>query len=135
MTLDDLLLDLGLRLARDAAGQVNSAAPPNPLPPVGTLYAVTQVTGDNLRAQLHGGAQDRTRLILVSVYGAPDTAAGRWQLEAVMAHLRHRARTIDRHRGIRVREVRAVDATPDQRDGPTGTRYAHQRIALDYLSP
>ncbi len=135
MTLDDLLLDLGLLIAKDGTGAYNSARPPNPLPAVGTLYAVTQVTGDAPKTQLHGGRQDRTRLILISVYGSPDTAAGRRQLDIVMAHLRVRAKEIDRHLGIRVRECRAADATPDQRDATTSTRYAHQRIALDYLSP
>lgn len=135
MTLDQLLEDLGLSLTRDTSGQVNSGTPPTPLPPVGTYYAVTQTTPGTVRTQLHGGAQDRVRFVLVSVYGAPDTAAGRRQLDIVMAHLRTRAKEIDRHPGIRVRECRPADENLDQRDATTGTRYASIRLALDFLSP
>ena len=43
MTLDQLLAQLGVALARDDTGAVASHLVPDPLPPTGTVYAVTTV--------------------------------------------------------------------------------------------
>lgn len=135
MTLDQLIEDIGLVCARDADGTPNTGKPPNPVPPVGTLYAVVQETGDSRTSQLHNGPQDRSLLALVSVYGAPDTASGRWQVKVVLAHLKARSREVTAHAGIRLRDCLPEDSQPVARDSATNTAYGSVRFALSYLAP
>lgn len=133
MTLDQLLLDLGLKLARDEAGAVASHLLPNPLPATGTLYAVVSETGDSLVRQGHG-YQERRRLVLVMVYGAPATMAGKDQVELVLSNLRRRATTeVDRHPRIRLQSLRLADAAPVAYAGSSRTHYGGQRLALTYI--
>ena len=135
ITIDQLIDDLGLTYSRDADGSPNTLRPPNPVPPVGTLYVIVQETGDSRTVQLQGGPQDRTLLVLVSVYGAPDTAAGRWQVKVVLAHLKARAKEVTAHAGIRLRECLPTDGQPVTRDSATNTAYGSVRFALSYTSP
>lgn len=135
MTLEQLLDDVGLTGARDPDGTLNFNRPPTPLPERGTYYAVTEVIGDGLKTQLQGGAQDRTQIIQVGLYGAPDTTAGRNQLLILVAHLRYRAREVTAHVGLRLRECLPGDPLPVRRDVGTATQYAYVRYTLHYLAP
>lgn len=134
MTLDQLLAQLGVALARDDTGAVASHLVPEPLPPTGTIYAVTSDTGDSLVSQLHG-AQERQRLVLVMLYGAAPTAAGKRQLDILLAHLKARANQVDRHPTLRLRQGGAspADGMPTRFDPATRTHYAGQRFALTYV--
>ncbi|GAA5514771.1 hypothetical protein Dcar01_03532 [Deinococcus carri] len=121
-----------MRLGRDAAGQVLSNAPPNPLPPVGTIYAVTQDQGGSADVTTHGGAQVRIRPVLISLYGAAPTAAGKHQLSILLAWLHRRAREVDRYPGLRVVECTSGDDLPPTFDPATQTHYAHVRFFIRY---
>ncbi len=134
MTLDQLLAQLGVALARDDTGAVASHMVPDPLPPTGTIYAVTSDTGDSLVSQLHG-AQERQRLVLVMLYGAAPTTAGKTQLDLLLAHLKRRAGEVDRHPTLKLRRGGAspADGMPTRFDAVTRTHYAGQRFALSYL--
>ncbi|MVN88768.1 hypothetical protein GO986_18680 [Deinococcus sp. HMF7620] len=133
MTLDQLLDDFGVVLARDEAAQVVSHMVPNPLPPTGTIYAVTSET-EGSPVQGHG-FQERQRLVLVMLYGAAPTAAGKRTLDLLLAHLKARAKEIDRHPTLRLRQGGAspADTMPTRYDSATRTHYAGQRFALTYL--
>lgn len=123
-----------MALARDDTGAVASHLVPTPLPPTGTVYAVTSDTGDTLVRQLHG-AQERQRLVLVMLYGAAPTAAGKGQLDLLLAHLKRRAGEIDRHPTLKLRRGGAspADGMPTRFDAATRTHYAGQRFALTYV--
>lgn len=125
-----MLYELGLALNRDSAGQFLTSIPPNPLPKV--PYAVTQELNGSRDALLYGGAQLRAIQVLVSVYGFPLTAAGRQQCVIVLAWLRHRAREVDRHPGIRVSECIAEDDSGVRADVATTQHYASLRLVLTY---
>jgi hypothetical protein len=133
MTLDQLLDALGVALARDDTNAVASHMVPNPIPPVGTIYAVTSET-EGAPVQGHG-FQERQRLVLVMLYGAPPTAAGKRQLDLLLAHLKARAKEIDRHPTLRLRKGGAspADSMPTRFDSTTRTHYAGQRFALTYV--
>ncbi|AFD27734.1 hypothetical protein [Deinococcus gobiensis] len=133
MTLDQLLLDLGLKLARDEAGAVASHLLPNPLPAAGTLYAVVSETSDSLVRQGHG-YQERRRLVLVMVYNGLPTMAGRDQVELVLSNLRRRATTeVDRWPRLRLQSLRLADAAPVTYASNSRTHYGGQRLALTYI--
>lgn len=134
LTIDQLLDGLGVTLARDSAGAVASHLVPDPLPPVGRIYAVTSDTGDTLVRQLYG-AQERQRLVLVMLYGAAPTTAGKTQLDLLLAHLKRRAGEIDRHPTLKLRRGGAspADGMPTRFDPATRTHYAGQRFALTYV--
>ncbi|MFW8627629.1 hypothetical protein [Deinococcus sp. ME38] len=134
LTLDQLLDGLGVTLARDSAGTVASHLVPDPLPTTGTVYAVTSDTGDTLVRQGHG-FQERQRLVLVMLYGAAPTTAGKGQLDILLAHLKRRAGEIDRHPTLKLRRGGAspADGMPTRFDAATRTHYAGQRFALTYL--
>ena len=134
-TIDDLLTSLGVQLARDSSGAVLSNNPPNPLPALGTLYAIVTETAGN--GQRPGSSQqERRRLVLVMVYGAAGTAAGRQQLTTLLGHLRRRLPAeVDRHPGIRVQRggVTLADEAPITYDPVTKTHYGGQRVVLTYI--
>lgn len=133
MTLDQLLLSLGLSLALDETGAVASHLLPAALPPTGELYAVVSETGDSLITQGHG-FQERRRLVLVMVYGGRPTGEGKRQVDLVLAHLRRRAPTeVDRHPGLRLQSLRLADAAPVAYDAKGRTHYGGQRLTLTYL--
>jgi len=131
--LDQLLDSLGVYLARDDTGQVASHMVPNPLPAPGSIYAVTSETEGAPRAG--HGYQQRQRLVLVMLYGAPPSAAGKRQLDLLLAHLKARAREIDRHPTLKLRTGGAspADSLPTRFDAATRTHYAGQRFALNYV--
>lgn len=131
--MDQLLDQLGVHLARDDIGQVASHMVPNPLPPTGTIYAVTSETEGAARDG--HGHQQRQRLVLVMLYGAPPTAAGKRQLDLLLAHLQTRAKEIDRHPTLKLRTGGAspADSLPTRFDTTTRTHYAGQRFALTYV--
>ncbi|UQN06765.1 hypothetical protein [Deinococcus sp. QL22] len=132
--MDQLLDSLGVHLARDDTGQVASHMVPNPLPPSGTIYAVT--SGETEGAPRNGhGHQERQRLVLVMLYGAPPTAAGKRQMDLLLAHLKARANQVDRHPTLKLRTggARPADSMPTRFDTATRTHYAGQRFALTYV--
>lgn len=131
MTLDRLLYDLGLILNRDAAGNVLSSTPPNPLP--AAPYAVTDYGMDTPTDELRGGAQVRRVGILVSLYGFKGDAAGAQSCAVVLAHVIRRAREIDAAVGYpRIWSAAAADVRPPLRDAPSSTYYASARLLLSY---
>lgn len=108
-----------------------SNGPPNPLPPVGAIYAVVQEQSGSVDVDTKD-AQIRVRPVLISLYGAAPTAAGKRQMEVLLAWLHKRASDVDRHPGIRVIECRSADDSPVQHDQPTGTHFCHIRYLIRY---
>ncbi|AFZ67073.1 hypothetical protein Deipe_1532 [Deinococcus peraridilitoris DSM 19664] len=82
------------------------------------------------------GLQVRTRPVQVMLYGFPRTAAGRQSLSIVMAHLRRRAREIDRHPGLWVIPGATTVGTDEPLfDDPDGnTIYGSIRVLIQYQS-
>lgn len=133
MTLDQLLLDLGLVLARDETKAVASHLLPNPLPAAGALYAVVSETGDSLVSQGHA-YQERRRLVLVMVYNGLPTAEGKRLVEAMLAHLRRRVTTeVKTFPGVRLQSLHLADAAPVTYAANSRTHYGGQRLALTYV--
>lgn len=134
MTLDQLLLDLGLVLARDESKAPASHMLPNlPQVPAGQIYAVALESGDSVLTQGHGW-QRRKRLLLVMLYGAPPTVEGKRLLEGKLLALRTRAcNDVDRHPGLRLEGLTLADAPPTLYDAETRTHYGGQRLALTYV--
>lgn len=130
MTLDQLLISLGVVLARDETGAIASHRIPTPLP--STIYAVVTEQGEGPASTGHG-YQERTRLVLVMLYGASGNAAGKRQLDTLMAWLRRQATSVDRWPGLRLQRVELADATPVLYDTVTGTHYAGQRLQLTFI--
>ncbi|WP_161881941.1 hypothetical protein [Deinococcus alpinitundrae] len=132
LTVDQLLYGLGLILNRDPAGNYLSNAPPNPLPKA--PYAVTQLLNGSRETLLHGGAQTRRAQVLISIYGFTADAAGFQSCGIVLAHLRARAREVDRLAGYpRITECQAADESPVMRDVGTQSHYASIRFVLSFL--
>lgn len=133
MTLDQLLLDLGLVLTRDETKAVASHLLPSPLPEAGKLYAVVSETGDSLVSPGYG-FQVRRKLVLVMVYNGLPTMAGRDQIELVLSNLRRRVTTeVDRWPRLRLQSLRLADAAPVAYAGNSRTHYGGQRLALTYI--
>jgi len=127
-----LLYSLGLVLNKDPAGNYLSNAPPNPLP--GRPYAITQGMNGSSEALLHGGAQLRRTQVLISLFGFTPDAAGFQSCGIVLAHLRARAREVDRLATYpRITECQAADESPVMRDVATNQHYASIRYVLTYL--
>lgn len=131
MTLDQLLLDLGLVLARDETKAVASHLLPNPLPAAGKLYAVVSETGDSLVRQGHG-YQERRKLVLVMVYNGLPTMEGKRLVETMLAYLRRRVTTeVNGYPAVRLQSVRLADAAPVAYANLT--HYGGQRLSLTYI--
>ncbi|GAA5503016.1 hypothetical protein Dxin01_02765 [Deinococcus xinjiangensis] len=130
-----MLYDLGLRLNTVKVGtqsMVMTNAPPADL--LGPPYAVTQKLNGTRESLLHGGAQLRSVQVLISIYGFPLTPEGEAQCGVVLAHLRARAREVDRLAGYGpITECNAADESPVQRDLPTNQHWAAIRFVLTYL--
>jgi len=132
LTVDQLLFQLGLVLNKDAAGIPLSNAPPSPLPK--QPYAVTQVMNGSRETSLHGGAHTRRVQVLISIYGFTPDVAGLQSCSIVLAHLRARAREVDRLLGYpRITECQAADESPVMRDAATNQHYASIRLVLSFL--
>lgn len=133
MTLDQLLIDLGLLLARDETKAVASHLLPNPLPEAGKLYAVVSETADSLVSPGYG-FQVRRKLVLVMVYNGLPSAEGKRLVEAMLAHLRRRVTTeVTGYPGIRLQSLHLADAAPVTFAGNSRTHYGGQRLALTYI--
>lgn len=130
MTLDQLLTQLGVVLARDETGIVASHLVPTPLPR--TIYAVVTEQSGGLEIQGHG-FQARTRLCLVMFYGAAGTVAGKQQLTTLLAWFRRQASSIDRWPGLRLQSVHLADDSPVTFDAATNQHYAGQRLQLTFI--
>lgn len=131
MTLDQLLLDLGLVLTRDETKAVASHLLPSPLPEAGKLYAVVSETGDSLVSPGYG-FQVRRKLVLVMVYNGLPTMEGKRLVEALLAHLRRRVTTeVGAYPGIRLQSLALADAAPVTY--ANRTHYGGQRLALTYV--
>jgi hypothetical protein len=131
LTLDQLLLDLGLVLTRDETKEVASHLLPSPLPAAGKLYAVVTETADSLLSQGHG-FQQRRKLVLVMVYNGLPTAEGKRLVEAMLAHLRRRVTTeVNAYPGIRLQSLSLADAAPVAY--ANRTHYGGQRLSLTYI--
>lgn len=116
---------------RDKDGASLSHMLPEKPPPIGTIYAHVQAqnsTTDVLTAQ----AQIRVRPVLISLYGAAPTAAGKRQLDILLAHLHQRAREVNRHPSLRVIECLSADDQAPQYDPETEQHYAHIRYLIRY---
>ncbi|WP_104992721.1 hypothetical protein [Deinococcus sp. NW-56] len=98
---------------------------------MGTIYAVTQDQQGSADVTTTTG-QVRLRPILVGLYGAAPTLAGRNQLAILLAWLHHRAREVDRHPGLQVVDCTSADDLPPTLDSQTRQHYAHIRFYLRY---
>lgn len=109
-----------------------SNAPPSPLPAVGTYYAVVQPQESTVDV-LTNSASIRILPVLIGLYGAPPTVAGRQQLDILLAWLHKRAREVDRHPGLRVIECLSADDQRPVLDLDTRTtHYAYIRYLIRY---
>ena len=133
MTLDQLLLDLGLVLARDETKAPASHLLPSPMPGAGQLYAVASETGDSVLSEGYG-FQQRRKLVLIMVYNGLPTVEGKRLVEAMLAHLRRRVTTeVGAYPGIRLQSLTLADAAPVTYASNSRTHYGGQRLALTYI--
>lgn len=116
---------------RDADGASLSHLLPSPLPPIGTIYAHVQAQNGTTDIRTTTGSV-RILPVLISLYGAAPTAAGKRQLEILLAWLHNRAKQVNRYPGLRVVECRSADDQQPEYHPETDQHYAHIRYLIRY---